>query len=105
MSDKRDNYAHSPHGSRLLIHPNGHVYTPGIDYETSNITVECRNKTTIVVRVPGHSAWDGNYCPRKYCPPELLVFKIVHRRQAGNVEELQVEGLIEISLARKKKEE
>lgn len=94
----------APMGSRLRLRPDGTVETFGIDYETRKITVECCNDSTLVLRVPGRSCWSGRFGDRHYAPPELLVFRILARsKKDPNC--LRVEGLIEISLARKKKEE
>lgn len=54
----------------------GFAYTPGIDYETQDITVVARNAETIVLKVGGHTAWSGQHQPRAYIPASYMVFRI-----------------------------
>lgn len=69
-----------PFCTQLCIDHAGHVYTPGINYElggkTLDIVARNTHTQTIVIRVPGHSYWDGNYSPRGYAPVEYEVYRI-----------------------------
>lgn len=80
-----------PFSNRIRVSKDGTVSTPGVNYETNRISVLARNKKAIVLKVPGHSTWDGNYSPRIYVPASVMAFKIIS--EEGDL--LNVEPLIE----------
>ena len=88
-------------GHQIVLRRDGTAYVSGIDHETNRITVAARNKKAIVLRISGRSCWAGNYTPRAYASSELQVFRIISEKDST----LEVEPMIEVSLARKKKDE
>lgn len=88
-----------PFGTQLRI-AGDRVWVVGINFETSRISILARNEHSIVLRVEGRSCWVGNYMPREYHSPLIMVYRVVADR--GN--ELDVEPLIEWEVKRKPKE-
>jgi len=93
-------------GYRWRIYANGSVESIGVNYETRRCSIEAWTDDTLVIRVPGRSVWDGNYSPRRYVGPELLVFRIVAVTAPLQASfcVVDVEPLIEIPVGRKRKE-
>lgn len=88
------------------IYPDGHAECIGVDYETRKLSVEAWTNDTLVIRVPGRSVWDGNYSPRRYVGPKLMVLRIVAvtPMPQASYRVVKVEPLIEIPVGRKRKE-
>lgn len=90
-----------PLGNQLHLNKNGTVSIHGIDYGGKLSLVE-ENSEAVVIKVHGHTGWSGRG-QTKYFSPEILVFKVkdVVSDNDGN-RVLFVQGLITLSLARKK---
>lgn len=91
-----------PMGERLILRANGSVDTPGIDYETSKMSVVAKTEDAIVIKVPSRTCWNGNYCPRLYRSPMLMVFQVKKSTMKNGDEYLDVEPLIEWDCGRAK---
>lgn len=80
-------------GHILDIHSDNTARVRGIDFETNKIHVIARNDKTIVLKIPGHSCWSGNYTPRHHVGVQYIVYRILKEEQKGTV--LHVEPMIE----------
>ena len=79
----------------ILVTEKGTVRVLGVDFETNRIKVFALNSKSIVLKIPGRNCWDGNYCPRKYHSPEILIYRILHKFTKDGVTTFKVEPLIE----------
>lgn len=95
--------AGSPMGKMLKVFPDGRVETPGIDYETRDISVVASNNKAIAVKVGARSCWSGNYCPRRYASPLIMTFRVVKILDQQDHKLYHVDPLIEWESKRKAK--
>jgi hypothetical protein len=84
-----------PLGKTIVITSGGQVRILGVDFETNRLKIVAQNSESIVIRVPGRTCWDGNYSPRRYVSPEVMVYKILKSKKQPHGQTFEVEPLIE----------
>ncbi len=70
----------------------------GVDFELGSkiMTVVDKNRRTMVVKIPGHSYWFGNYMPRSYAKAEYKVLGIIEDRSTDQHIDVDAVTLVDV---------